>query len=243
MGTISGDHALTRKQIGLAIPGMENESQSPDAVPSAKNRKPWPMWPIAVSILAFIVFYTWVQFKFRKVERPFEPSWAMKERENRVAQKNLYDWYSLSVTSTSDAPGNGQIPISPGEHSGTLENELPSQIVYYLPRRPILVPTLSSVSSNELVSSGDSLSLAIEMPRDFAESPSLHLTALYKEGTLILLAEMRVENDKELDSLDTRSPGKTLYYSIDTTPIQSEEVRAKLYSEEQVFDWIVEFDQ
>ena len=216
---------------------MENESQPPEPIPSAKNRKPWPMWPIAVSILAFIVFYTWVQFKFRKVERPYEPSWAMRERENRMAEKNLYDWYSLSVDPIQDSIGSAQNPISPRVHSGPLENELPSQLVYYLPRRPILVPTLSRVFSDKSITSGDPLALSIEMPRDFAESPSFHLTALYKEGSLILLAEMRVENEEKLRSLDAHSPEKTLYYSIDTTPIQREDVRAKLYTEDQIFDW------
>ena len=66
------------------------------------ERKPWPMWPIALSILTFIILYTWVQLKFRKEEKPYEPNYEIKERRNQVAEKNLYDWFSLNAAPSAE---------------------------------------------------------------------------------------------------------------------------------------------
>ena len=131
---------------------MENESSQPGPRPTApKNqRKQWPMWTIVLSIFGFIVFYTWVQLNFRKKEKPFEPNFEMQERRNRVAEKNLYGWFSLNVAPSAQAAADTDKLSSSGIQArfiaGPLEDDLPSQIVYYIPRRPILVPDLDSMA-------------------------------------------------------------------------------------------------
>lgn len=219
---------------------MDNESQSPDSNRLTPDRKPWPMWPIALSILSFIVFYTWFQFTFRKSEKPYEPSRAMQERVERTAEKNLYDWYSLAVTQVSQKPIPNSSAIVPIDRKGPLETELPSQIVYYLPRKPILVPRVTRIESDSNHTQAGPLTIALEMPEAVANSPFFHLTALYKDGDLILLAELRVEEEKELESLNMESPGKTLFFSIDTQPVENENLAVKLYTTEKTYNWQVE---
>ena len=49
---------------------------------SAPSRKPWPMRWIVASILLFIVPYTYVNLKFRKPNKAFEPYADMKAQAN-----------------------------------------------------------------------------------------------------------------------------------------------------------------
>ncbi len=216
---------------------MDNERQTPDSKRSPLDRKPWPMWPIALSILSFIVFYTWFQFTFRKTEKPYEPSRAMQDRVERAAEKNLYDWYSLAVNPIARKTISNTPSIVPDNLERPLEEELPSQIVYYIPRKPILIPIAAGVLSDPTFNQTQPLSIALEIPAAFAESPFFHLTALYKEDSLILLAEMRVETETELAELKSNGPAKTLYFSIDTQPIENEWVTVKLYTSEKFYQW------
>lgn len=237
MNAISEVHALSPDYLGLATGIMEKEKVPLKSKVLRQDRKPWPMWPIAVSILTFIVFYTWVQLSFRKTERPYEPNRAMKERYERVTDKNLYGWYSLSLKQTTEEITISGAKIHENELTGPLENEIPSQIVYYLPRKPILVPKLSAVFSNPDYKNGRPLALGLKLPKDFANSPSFHLTALYKGSELILLPEMRVENAEKLAGLNLESPSETLYFLIETQPIESERIQAKLLSAEKSYSW------
>ncbi len=240
MTAISNDRALSQAQLGLASPQMNNESQTPDSKRSPVDRKPWPMWPIAVSILSFMVFYTWFQLTFRKTEKPYEPSRAMQERVIQAAEKNLYDWYSLAVTQTSPVSISESASIIPKVREEPLENELPSQIVYYLPRKPILIPQATGLNSNSTFRTAEPLMIALEMPEAFANSPLFRLTALYKEGDLILLPEMRVEKEASLAQFDAEEALKTLYLSIDTRPIASEKITVQLYTAEKTYHWQIE---
>ncbi|MDE0767853.1 MAG: hypothetical protein OSB19_05630 [Opitutaceae bacterium] len=223
---------------------MENQSSQPNPKRTSPipERKPWPMWPIALSILTFIIFYTWVQLKFRKDEKPYEPNYEMQERRNQVAEKNLYDWFSLSVNPSAQAEGYAlsSSDITTRFISGPLENELPSQIVYYIPRRPILVPKLESLKSQSSFSTKQPIKLQVSLPGAFGDSPDFHLSTFYKEGELIILAEMRVENDKALDAFETEGPSKTYLFEIGTDPIETERVNAKFYFEGQVREWTLD---
>lgn len=206
------------------------------------ERKPWPMWPIALSILTFIILYTWVQLKFRKEEKPYEPNYEMQERRNQVAEKNLYDWFSLTAAPSAETNDN---TLSSGHIaarfiSGPLENDLPSQIVYYIPRRPILIPQLDSLASQSSFSINQPIKLQLSLPEAFGDSPNFKLATFYKEGELLILAEMRIENAKALAAFDIQSPSKTYLFEIDTVPIETASVKAKFYLEGQVREWTIE---
>jgi hypothetical protein len=49
---------------------------------SAASRKPWPLRWVALAILVFIVPYTFIQWKYRKPARAFEPYADMKAQAN-----------------------------------------------------------------------------------------------------------------------------------------------------------------
>ncbi len=200
------------------------------------------MWPIALSILSFIIFYTWVQLKFRKEEKPYEPNYEMQERRNQGAEKNLYDWFSLSAT-PSDQSANNTLrsnQITARFISGPLENDLPSQIVYYIPRRPILIPQLNSLASQSSFSAKQPIKLQLSLPEAFGDSPAFKLATFYKDGELLILAEMRIENSKALADFDSQSPSKTYLFEIDSAPIEAESVNAKFYLEGQVREWTIQ---
>jgi hypothetical protein len=78
------------------------------------------------------------------------------------------------------------------------------------------------------------------MPEAFADSPLFRLTALYKEGDLILLAEMRVEHEASLAQLSSEGALKTLHLSIDTQPIAMDKIAVQLYTAEKTYHWQVE---
>ncbi len=215
------------------------DKPSPNAggsVPPKPEKKPWPMWPIALSILCFIVFYTWVQLNFRKPGQPYEPNQAMKERIERAAEKNLYDWYSLPVART-----NYEGELAPLDATAkpftALENELPSQIVYYLPRKPILVPRLTQIWRLPNRAPGEPVQIGIRLPSAIATHPDFHLTALYKEKQLILLPEIRIESEESLPSLGADSPEENVFFEIGSEPIGDTSPETSLYSAGTVWTW------
>lgn len=55
---------------------------APNAMPAPAERKPWPMRWIVAAILLFIVPYTYVNLKFRKPGKAFEPYADMKAQAN-----------------------------------------------------------------------------------------------------------------------------------------------------------------
>ena len=213
---------------------MQNDSPA-----GPPERKPWPMWPIVVSILCFMVFYTWVQLTFRKEEKPYEPSYRMQQRQRDIAEKNMYDWYSLFVEAkepTQDA-GLSREPVNLRFIEGALEEDLPAQIVYYIPRRPLLVPKIESLAVPSEIIPGEPIEIEFQMPSAFGDSPDFNLTCFYKEGLLLLMAEMHVDNQAALDAIDAESPLVTYRFAIDSKPIEAETIKAQLYAEGQVREW------
>lgn len=214
---------------------MQNDSKA-----GPPERKPWPMWPIVVSIVSFMAFYTWVQLTFRKEEKPYEPSHRMQQRQSDIAEKNMYDWYSLFVES-KEATENGEpltrAPVSLRFIEGPLENDLPAQIVYYIPRRPLLVPKIESLAVPSSVEPGKPIVIQFEMPSAFGDSPNFNLTSFYKEGLLLLMAEMHVDNQTALDAIDANSELATYRFAIDSKPMEAETIEAQLYAEGQVREW------
>jgi hypothetical protein len=61
---------------------MSSPSSTPDPVRAAAARKPWPLRWIVVAILVVIVPYTYVNLKFRKPNKAFEPYADMKSQAN-----------------------------------------------------------------------------------------------------------------------------------------------------------------
>ena len=185
-----------------------------------------------------MAFYTWVQFSFRKLDPPYLPSEAMKDRTRAAELKNMYGWYSLPSNQAAGTTSEWDIPsVSSTPRELPLEEALPSQVVYYLPRKPILIPDLRVVGADAFYIASKPLHLALQLPSPYANHPDLNLTTLYKEGELLILPELRIE--KELTSLMDEQPGnlETLYFSIETGPLVYPSIDVKLYNETSIFQW------
>ena len=220
---------------------MTNEPSQPESRPSLPERKPWPMWPIVVAIIGFMAFYTWVQFSFRKLEQPYLPSEAMKDRTRAAELKNLYGWYSLPSERIADGlPEWSLTSFSPTARELPLEEELPPQVVYYLPRKPILIPDLSVSGSDASYLPSQSLRLALELPSEYANHPDLYLTTLYKENQLLILPELRVETEPTDIAENGASNRESIYFSIETGPLANPSIDVKLYNATSIYQWQIE---
>jgi len=220
---------------------MTNEPSQPEHRPSLPERKPWPMWPIVVSIIGFMAFYTWVQFSFRKLEQPYLPSEAMKDRTRAAELKNLYGWYSLpSERVSGEMPGWELTTFSESVRELPLEEELPSQVVYYLPRKPILIPGLSVSGTDAFYLPSQPLHLALQLPTEYANHPDLYLTTLYKENQLLILPELRVETEPSDLAENGAANRETIYFSIETGPLANPPIDVKLYNATSVYQWQIE---
>ena len=196
------------------------------------------MWPIVVAIIGFMAFYTWVQFSFRKLEDPYLPSQAMQNRARAAELKNMYGWYSLPFDRVaSESVELSLPPLFTLTRELPLENELPSQVVYYLPRKPILLPNLELVGAHSTYLPTDPYYLAIQLPSDYANHPEFYLTTLYKESELLILPELRVsEKPSGLSAAQTDSL-ETIYFSIDAGPLTVPSITVKLYNASSIYQW------
>jgi|GEM_PF-681406 len=222
---------------------MESSDLKPDpAVNKREQKQPWPMWPIGLSIAAFIVFYTWIQLTFRKPEKAFEPYQAMIDRSKEAVEKNLYGWYSIKPRQT-DGDFSGPTASIATETSDTpLEKRLPEQLVYYLPRPPILLDQIKSLRVSSSASRNEPYQIAFEIPEAYGSHPSLVARSFYKNTALHVFLEWDVE--KKSDSPKTSdSRFKTYRYEIATEPFEGESIAAFFHSERHVHSWEFKFDQ
>ena len=220
---------------------MTSEPHQSKPGSSARQRKPWPMWPILVAIIGFMAFYTWVQFSFRKLEPPYLPSEAMKDRTRAAELKNMYGWYSLPSDQAAGRLSDWDLTsVSPISRELPLEEALPSQVVYYLPRKPILVPDLTVVGTDVFYIESEPLNLALQLPSRYANHPDLHVTTLYKENQLLVLPELRIENEPTRHTDEQPGDLETIYVSIETGPLAAPSIDVNLYNATSIFQWQIE---
>lgn len=196
------------------------------------------MWPIVVAIIGFMAFYTWVQFSFRKLEKPYLPSEAMQDRTRAAELKNLYGWYSLPSSRMADDSHEWDLlSLEPTARKLPLETELPSQVVYYLPRKPILIPDLAVTGTDASYVPSQPLRLALQLPSEYARHPELYLTTLYKEDQLLILPELRVESEPNDRAGNQAGHQETIYFAIETDPIGHPSIDVKLYNATSIYQW------
>ena len=220
---------------------MTNEPSQSKPGSSARQHKPWPMWPIVVAIIGFMALYTWVQFSFRKLESPYLPSEAMKVRTRAAELKNIYGWYGLPSVRVDGSLSDWDLTaVSPIPRELPLEEALPSQVVYYLPRKPILVPDLKVVGADAFYIASEPLNLAIQLPSGYANHPDLYLTTLYKENQLLILPELRIEKEPISLTDEKRGDLGTIYVSIETGPLATPSIDVSLYNATSIFQWQIQ---
>ncbi len=218
---------------------MEKDDQIGKTPQSASlEKKPWPMWPFVLSVVIFIVGYTWVQFEFRKTGPTNQPYQDLLSRQKAVVEKNMYDWYSLKAEHAAEDKTLSSKGIQIRAADGPLENFLPQQLVYYIASRPILVERIENVGKEDEISRGAPYHLRLSLPDGMGDDRRFKLSAFYKEGELHLLAQLLVKERKDADDLINENlvPAS---FSIPTEPIESESVAVKLYTKGKIREWTV----
>ncbi len=202
------------------------------------DRKPWPMWPIALSIVLFMGVYTWINFEYRKEGKSFEPFQAMMDRKNAIVEKNFYNWYSIK---TSRATESVEI-VSPATatsraYEDALDLVIPEQLKYYMAGKPVLVPGFIKTESPDTLTPGQAIPIRFYVPAPLAESDLLNILSFYKEGELFILATLFVEKMEDVDpSLLTGEPTPTTFL-VPTEPIAAETVKVSFINEDRLGQW------
>lgn len=216
----------------------EEQSANKPLPESMRTREPWPMWPIALAIVAFIGIYTWVQLEFRKDGPAFEPAQAMEERKNAIAAKNFYDWYSLKTEkadNTIELASKAQ--ATSRAYPQVLEHVIPEQLKYYMSTRPVLLPGFVKTESPTELTPGEPLPIRLSIPPRLVDNDLLQILSFYKEGELYILATLYIKSIEELDQ--TLLEGETVptTFLIPTGPIAAETVKVSFLNSDRLSQW------
>jgi hypothetical protein len=216
----------------------EPKNQLPSGI---ADRRPWPMWPIALAIVLFMGVYTWINLEYRKDGEAFEPFQAMMDRKNAIVEKNFYDWYSIKTDRTStevtlDSPAS---PTSQA-YPDALDLVVPEQLKYYMAGRPVLVPGFIKTESPDSLTPGEPLPIRIHVPAPLASHELLHLLSFYKEGELYILATLYAEKMEDVDqSLLTGEPAPATFL-IPTDPMATESISVSFINQDRLAQWKIE---
>ncbi|MDQ8186657.1 hypothetical protein [Pelagicoccus sp. SDUM812002] len=216
----------------------ETKNQLPSGI---ADRKPWPMWPIALAIVLFMGVYTWINFEYRKEGTAFEPFQAMMDRKNAIVEKNFYDWYSIKTTrATEEANINSPASSSSREYEDALDLVIPEQLKYYMAGRPVLVPGFIRTESPDSLTPGESLPIRLHVPEPLATSELLNILTFYKEGELFILATLFVEKMEDVDpSLLQGEPTPTTFL-IPTDPIAADSIKVSFINQDRLAEWQIQ---
>lgn len=204
------------------------------------KKEPWPMWPIALAIVVFIVGYTYITLNFRKDGEAYEPFQAMEDRRENIVDKNYYDWFRLKTERAENVSASvGSVTIKTVEQSKPLENVIPEQLVFYIPTRPVLLPNELSIDSDSEIVSGQPYKIRLELPQAIGQDERFHLQSFYKEGSIHLLASLFVKDIKDIDEAAFASPKGTFEFHIPTDPIEAKRAKCYLYNEGLLHTWSI----
>lgn len=216
----------------------EPKNQLPSGI---ADRKPWPMWPIALAIVAFIGVYTWINLEYRKEGKAFEPFQAMMDRKNAIVEKNFYEWYSIK---TDRAPSAVTIDSPASATSRAYEDALdlviPEQLKYYMAGKPVLIPGFIKTECPDTLTPGEPLPIRIQVPAPLAQHELLHLLSFYKEGELFILATLYAEKMEDVDqSLLVGEPTPATFL-IPTAPMAAETIKVSFINEDRLAQWEIQ---
>lgn len=205
---------------------------------SMRTRKPWPMWPIALSIVLFTGVYTWINIEYRKNEKVFEPFQAMMDRKNAIVQKNFYDWYSIKATRAEQPITISSLAASSTRsYEGVLDAVIPEQLKYYMASRPVLVPGFIKTESPDNLTPGQLLPIRLYVPSSLSKDGRLRLLCFYKDGELFLLASLYVENMEDFDQRLLLGEAEPVDFLVPTEPIAAETIQVRFLTEGRLAEW------
>lgn len=195
------------------------------------------MWPIALAIFIFIGAYTYINLDMRKSGPAYEPYQAMQDRRDQIVEKNFYDWYRIKTSVDSPVLASGEeTEKTLRRYSGNLETELPEELVYYIPSRPVLVAGPLTIDTDSKIEQGKPYKIRIDLPIGVTSDERFHLQAFYKEGSLHLMPSFFAEDISEAaETLATES--QQIQFAVPTDPIAADEISVVLYAEGYIYEW------
>jgi hypothetical protein len=123
----------------------------------SKDRKPWPMKWIVLSIILFIPAYTFLTLHFRRPGPAFRPYQDLRDRTDVVRLlKAGYKRIAIDASRPAQSPASG--PLAAGAAPGGMPEELARTLV----EKPLLPLEITSVSAPVSASSGIDYQVALE---------------------------------------------------------------------------------
>ncbi len=221
------------------MPDQGKPPQKPPTGGPARQRQPWPMWPLGIAIVLFAILYTFVNVKYRKEGRAYEPFQAIMDRINAPYEKNFYDWYGLKSTPSPDqSPFSSPAQIAPVPTANPLETVLPEQIKFFLASKPLLAPMPRLPESPDSIVAGEPLRLRLWLPAALGGDERFKLLAFYKEGQLFLMPTLFVGKIEDAADALLGEP-RPFAFEIPTEPFDTPAVAVRLLADHQVAEWSI----
>lgn len=149
-----------------------------------KNRKPWPMRWIVLSILVFIPIYTFLTLHFRRPGRAFNPYQDLRDRTDVVRLlKAGYRRVALDASRPAEPPPDAGLAASPAPGG------LPADLGHTLVETPLLPLEIARVSAAPTASAGIDylIGLAYTLADNKRQLSGAHLYV--REGELVIVAD------------------------------------------------------
>jgi hypothetical protein len=152
--------------------------------PPRKDRKPWPMKWIVVSILVFIPIYTYLTLHYRRPGPAFNPYRDMRDRAD-VIRLLKAGYQRIAV----DAARPAEDVAVEGGASSPAPGGLPDDLKKTLIETPLMAQEISSVSAAPTAVSGIdySIGLTYTIPDNKRQLSGAHLYE--KPGEIVIVAD------------------------------------------------------
>lgn len=121
-----------------------------------KDRKPWPMKWIVLSILIFIPAYTYLTLHFRRPGPSFQPYQDLRDRTD-VVRLLKAGYRRVAIDASRPAEPGAGAPLATGPAAGGLPEDLGKTLV----EKPLLPLEITSVSAPPEASSGIDYQVAL----------------------------------------------------------------------------------
>ncbi len=149
-----------------------------------KDRKPWPMRWIVLSILVFIPIYTYLTLHFRRPGRAFAPYQDLRDRTDVVRLlKAGYHRVAVEATRPAEPPPDGALAASPAPGG------LPAELRKTLVETPLMPLEISRVTAAQAASSAIDypIGLAYTLADNKRQLSGAHLYV--RDGEVVIVAD------------------------------------------------------
>jgi len=180
----------------------------PPMNPDRKDRKPWPMKWIVVSILVFIPIYTYLTLHFRRPGPAFNPYQDLRDRTD-VVRLLKAGYHRVAVDASRPAESLPGAALATERAAGGLPQELKTTLV----ESPLLPLEIVSVTASPAASSGIDYPIGVSytLADNKRQLSGAHLYE--REGEVVIVADFErlggelLARDRDGVALLTVPPG------------------------------------